>query len=98
MMTSHENDLVISMCRELYSNNFSSKQQNSNYDRIFLLLYGRHVCVLPRGTNMVSPYKSSINFGETYPKQRANEKQHRPQTWRGGLYDNHLSYTYIVLS
>ena len=39
---------------------FTLSQQNSVKWRMFLLVIGRHVCALQRGTNMASPYKALI--------------------------------------
>ena len=55
--------------------------------QIFLLLYGRLVCVPPKGTNMASlsqPYK----FGWHTSLNNARLKN----SLRAGLYINHLSY------
>ena len=66
---------------------FNSKTQW----QMFLLLYGRHVCVPPKDTNMASPYKALQIWVTHFCKERANEKQQRPDSWQGCLYINHLS-------
>ena len=51
-----DNQRVLSTCQ---SSRVIRLRFNSTTQRqMFLLLYGGHVCVPPRGTNMASPYKA----------------------------------------
>ena len=45
---------------------------------------------------MASSYKALQIWVTHFCEERANEEQLRPQSWRGCLYSNHLSYPRIL--